>query len=279
MTRSASSASRQRRRPPCRPGTDTGRLRGLGLVGPAGRRRARRGRRRGDVARGRSGRRTGPDATARRPRRGGAGRPPDVADAVERERAARAGAVLVRRWRLHDHAGRGGRAAAHWSDVAAGLRRRRRRPQHAGPHAQRRPGRDRCGAPARHRRRRAVPAGGALPDARLGPCWPCWATIPTTSTASTRPPWRRGQASGTRRTPSSRATLLGLADDARDGLAGDALVVHFDVDVVDGRELALANFPHYGTGVPVETAATVLRTLLTSDRRGRGRAHRGQPHA
>jgi arginase len=57
-----------------------------------------------------------------------------------------------------------------------------------------------------------------------------------------------------------------LAARARDDLVGDALVVHFDVDVVDGRELALANFPHYGTGVPVETVRTVLRTLLESER-------------
>ena len=43
------------------------------------------------------------------------------------------------------------------------------------------------------------------------------------------------------------------------------MVVHFDIDVVDGRELPLANFPHYCTGVSVETIRTVLRTLLESD--------------
>jgi arginase len=37
-----------------------------------------------------------------------------------------------------------------------------------------------------------------------------------------------------------------------------SVVVHFDVDAVDGRDLPLANFPHYGTGVPVHTAAQVL---------------------
>lgn len=30
--------------------------------------------------------------------------------------------------------------------------------------------------------------------------------------------------------------------------AAASLVVHFDVDVIDGRDLPLANFPHYGTG-------------------------------
>jgi arginase len=57
-----------------------------------------------------------------------------------------------------------------------------------------------------------------------------------------------------------------LAVRALDAIAGERLVVHFDVDVVDGRDLPLANFPHYGTGVPVETIRTVLRTLLTTDR-------------
>ena len=62
------------------------------------------------------------------------------------------------------------------------------------------------------------------------------------------------------------ADPAGLAARARDDLVGEALVVHFDVDVVDGRALPLANFPHYGTGVPVETVRTVLSTLLESDR-------------
>ena len=37
-----------------------------------------------------------------------------------------------------------------------------------------------------------------------------------------------------------------------------AVVVHFDVDAVDSGDLPLANFPHYGTGVPLTAAATVL---------------------
>lgn len=40
--------------------------------------------------------------------------------------------------------------------------------------------------------------------------------------------------------------------------AAGSLVVHFDVDAVDGRDLPLANFPHYGTGVPLRTASELL---------------------
>ncbi|WP_224391610.1 arginase family protein [Pseudonocardia sp. ICBG1293] len=43
-----------------------------------------------------------------------------------------------------------------------------------------------------------------------------------------------------------------------------AVVVHFDIDAVDSRDLPLANFPHYGTGVPAETARRVLRGLLAA---------------
>jgi arginase len=46
--------------------------------------------------------------------------------------------------------------------------------------------------------------------------------------------------------------------------AGQAVVVHFDVDAVDSRDLALGNFPHYGTGVLLATAARVLQTLLAA---------------
>lgn len=45
---------------------------------------------------------------------------------------------------------------------------------------------------------------------------------------------------------------------------GVALAVHFDVDVVDSRDLPLANFPHYGTGVPLATAGRVLAGLLAA---------------
>ncbi len=40
--------------------------------------------------------------------------------------------------------------------------------------------------------------------------------------------------------------------------AAGSLLVHFDVDAVDGRDLPLANFPHYGTGVPLSTAGQLL---------------------
>jgi arginase len=43
---------------------------------------------------------------------------------------------------------------------------------------------------------------------------------------------------------------------------GQAVVVHFDVDAVDSGDLALGNFPHYGTGVPLSVAAQVLQALL-----------------
>jgi arginase len=44
--------------------------------------------------------------------------------------------------------------------------------------------------------------------------------------------------------------------------ADAAIAIHFDVDAVDSRDLPLANFPHYGTGVPLITAGRVLQTLL-----------------
>jgi arginase len=40
-----------------------------------------------------------------------------------------------------------------------------------------------------------------------------------------------------------------------------SLVVHFDVDAVDSRDLPLANFPHYGTGIPLDAAGRVLSIL------------------
>ncbi|SDJ37018.1 arginase [Frankineae bacterium MT45] len=43
-----------------------------------------------------------------------------------------------------------------------------------------------------------------------------------------------------------------------------ALVVHFDVDAVDSGDLALADYPHYGTGVPLEVAGAVLERLLAT---------------
>jgi arginase len=43
-----------------------------------------------------------------------------------------------------------------------------------------------------------------------------------------------------------------------------SLVVHFDVDAVDSRDLPLANFPHYGTGVPLAAAAEALAILCAA---------------
>jgi arginase len=41
----------------------------------------------------------------------------------------------------------------------------------------------------------------------------------------------------------------------------DGTVVHFDVDAVDSRDLPLANFPHYGVGMPLATAARILTSF------------------
>jgi arginase len=46
--------------------------------------------------------------------------------------------------------------------------------------------------------------------------------------------------------------------------ADAAIAVHFAVDAVDSRDLPLANFPHYGTGVPLATAGQVLENLLAA---------------
>jgi arginase len=43
-----------------------------------------------------------------------------------------------------------------------------------------------------------------------------------------------------------------------------SLVVHFDVDAVDSRDLPLANFPHYGTGIPLAAAAEALAVLCAA---------------
>lgn len=43
-----------------------------------------------------------------------------------------------------------------------------------------------------------------------------------------------------------------------------AIAVHFDVDAVDSRDLPLADFPHYGTGVSLASAEQVLEILLAS---------------
>jgi len=43
-----------------------------------------------------------------------------------------------------------------------------------------------------------------------------------------------------------------------------SLVVHFDVDAVDSGDLPLANFPHYGTGIPLAAAGEALAILCAA---------------
>ena len=55
----------------------------------------------------------------------------------------------------------------------------------------------------------------------------------------------------------ARSALRTVADASR-------LLVHFDVDAVDSGDLTLANFPHYGTGVPLSVARQVLSVLFAA---------------
>jgi arginase len=48
------------------------------------------------------------------------------------------------------------------------------------------------------------------------------------------------------------------------GRHSSSMVVHFDVDAVDSRDLPLANYPHYGTGVALAAAGDVLRVLCAA---------------
>lgn len=48
--------------------------------------------------------------------------------------------------------------------------------------------------------------------------------------------------------------------------AASGVVVHFDVDAVDSRDLPLANFPHYGAGLPLRTAADILAAFYRAPR-------------
>jgi arginase len=64
-----------------------------------------------------------------------------------------------------------------------------------------------------------------------------------------------------------RADPAGCARAAREATAAAGrLIVHFDVDAVDSGDLPLANFPHYGTGVPLSTAREVLSVLFAAPR-------------
>jgi arginase len=106
------------------------------------------------------------------------------------------------------------------------------------------------------------------PLARLGPRWPMLAdtrlvlfgydeTDPEThqvSVLNDHPGLARFPDRQVRADPQGCAARALAAISA----AADAIVVHFDVDAVDSRDLPLANFPHYGTGVPLAVAAEVL---------------------
>jgi arginase len=62
-----------------------------------------------------------------------------------------------------------------------------------------------------------------------------------------------------------RSDPVGCARIALTALRAAArLIVHFDVDAVDSGDLPLANFPHYGTGVPLAAAREVLSLLFTA---------------
>jgi arginase len=63
-----------------------------------------------------------------------------------------------------------------------------------------------------------------------------------------------------------RADPIGVAQAAVESLTRDDAIVavHFDVDAVDSRDLPLANFPHYGTGIPLGAAGQVLETLIAA---------------
>jgi arginase len=65
--------------------------------------------------------------------------------------------------------------------------------------------------------------------------------------------------------PDVAAAANRVARDAVSAMQGaQAVIVHFDVDAVDSGDLPLGNLPHYGTGVTLDVAAQVLRTLCSA---------------
>ena len=110
-----------------------------------------------------------------------------------------------------------------------------------------------------------------LADNELGRLGPRWPMLPAdrfvqfgydeTDPESNQPGVLRGLDGLVRFTgPQIRADPLGCAARALAALtsAADSSVVHFDVDAVDSRDLPLANYPHYGLGVPLSVVAEVL---------------------
>lgn len=61
-----------------------------------------------------------------------------------------------------------------------------------------------------------------------------------------------------------RDNLSATLDQIDEFLGPRPRIVHFDVDAVDSIELPLAEFPHFNTGVSVETAAKILERLCAT---------------
>ena len=104
--------------------------------------------------------------------------------------------------------------------------------------------------------------------ARLGPRFPMLSDqrlvqfgYDPTDPDSNRADWARERPGLIRFSgPEVRADPAGCATRALAALsaAADGVVVHFDVDTIDSRDLPLANFPHYNLGIPLATAGAVL---------------------
>ena len=104
--------------------------------------------------------------------------------------------------------------------------------------------------------------------ARLGPRYPMLTDqrlvqfgYDETDPDSNRADWARERPGLVRFSgPEVRADPAGCAARALAAItaAADGQVVHFDVDTIDTRDLPLANFPHYGLGIPLATAGQVL---------------------
>lgn len=58
-----------------------------------------------------------------------------------------------------------------------------------------------------------------------------------------------------------REDLSAALDGIDHFLGASPRIVHFDVDAVDSTELPLGDYPHFNTGVPVETAEEILKHL------------------